>query len=310
MQLFEKQLDGFIEYLTVLKRSSDTIRSYRYSLKTFIPFLESEGIYDLKEIDSGTIRKYQERLMEKRDDPLSIETIHLLLRGLRRFFEYLKKTNQILCDPTETLIMPKLGGRLPGNILTKEEVTRIMAQADTSKPMGVRDKAMLELLYSTGARRGECARLTIHDVDYEGGYVRIRGGKGKKDRIQPLGTHACRWMKEYMLKVRPKLLDRNKADKRDDTLFLTRSGRRMPEGSASKVIEKYAKKAGIARHVSPHSFRKAFATHMLEEGAHPLYIQRLLGHSTGHILNRYIRVLARDLKKEHARTHPREKDKK
>ncbi len=309
MELFEKQVDGFIEYLTVLKRSPDTIRSYHSSIESFISFLQTERIYDLKETDPGVIGKYREELMEKKaGGALSLETIHLRLRGLKRFFEYLTKTTQLLCDPTETMIMPKLGKRLPKNILTKDELTRIMAQADISKPMGIRDRAMLELLYSTGVRRSECSRLTIRDIDYEGGYARITGGKGGRDRIQPLGTHACRWMKEYLLKVRPKLLERRKGDTRYETLFLTRSGRRMPVGCAGKVIEKYARLAGIKGHVSPHSFRRAFATHMLEEGAHPLYIQRLLGHTTGQILNRYIRLLAVDLKAEHTRTHPRERD--
>ncbi len=307
MQLFEMQIDGFIEQLKILKRSPDTIRSYRYSLKTFIAFLEEEEIYDLKEIDHEAIRRYQEKLMEKKGNPYSLETIHLFLRGMKRFFEYLVKTNQILCDPTEKLVMPKLGTRLPKNIFTKKEVKKILSKPDATSPIGVRDKALLELLYSTGLRAGECARLSIYDVDYRGGYVRVRSGKGKKDRIQPLGKIACRWLKEYITQVRPKLLERD-GSTGEERFFVSRSGHPIPVNYPSKVVKKYVRTAKVKGEAGAHSLRRAFATHMLREGAHPLYIQRLLGHSTGLMLDRYIRVLAKDLKKEHKRTHPREKD--
>ena len=300
-KIFETPLEGFIEHLKILKQSPKTISAYTQHVRQFLKWLWAEKeIYDLKEASDEKIRAYQSFISSKN---YSLETVHMKLRSLKRFFEYLEKTHQLLYNPAEKLVFPALGDRLPKNILTEREIKDLLNSPNTSRPIGIRDKTILELLYSSGIRREECARLTVHDVDYQGGYLRINLGKGGKDRVVPIGKKACEYLREYLLKVRPKY-----ASPDERALFISNFKKALGDQSIALIVKKYGRRAEIKKAVTTHSLRRSFATHMLKNDAHPVYIQRILGHSTSSVLNRYIKVAGLDIKKTHQKTHPREKD--
>lgn len=301
---FGAQTEGFKESLKILKQSKTTIELYEAGLKQFLNWLAGEKIYDLKEVTFEVMRKYQLLLLSK---SYSLNTIHVKLRCLKRFFEYLEKTRVILLNPAEKIILPKLGDRLSKNILSEEEIKKLLNAPNTSTPIGIRDRALLELLYSTGIRKQECADLKVYDVDYKGGSLRINQGKGSKDRVVPLGKKACDALREYLLKIRPVL---TKEDITNRSLFVSvlKEGKPLSEQSLRVIVKNYGKQAGIKQPVNPHAIRRSVATHLLKNDAHPLYIQRILGHSSTKTLNKYIKVIAKDVKKTHNKTHPREKD--
>lgn len=289
-------VDGFIEDMNLKKYANATIISYTESLKKFISFLDEMNITD---ICLNDLNNYKKALLED-EKKYSLDTVHLRLRAVKRFFEYLERNNHLLLNPSENLLLPKLGARLPKNILTKEEVKTLLKEPNTGFKTGIRDRAILEVLYSTGIRLNECVNLQVYDVDTEGGNLRINKGKGNKDRIIPLGKIACRWLKEYLVHVRP-VFDR----KDERTLWIGQRGDKIKPIWLNRVLNGYAVKAGIKKRVTVHTFRRTFATHLLESGANPYYIQKLLGHENGSTLNKYIKLIPKDLKKSHKKHHPR-----
>jgi len=209
----------------------------------------------------------------------------------------------LLINPAERLDLPLLKDRLPKHILTEQEIIKILRQPNIHNKTGLRDRALMELLYSTGLRRSECVNLTLWDVDVESGVVRVNQGKNRKDRIVPLGRKACDFLRQYLLKVRPKLT----YDPDCKALWIGLYQKPLEGEGLNCMIKKYAKKAGVSAPVSVHTFRRSAVTHMLRRDAHPLYLQRLLGHSTGESMKKYVKVSSKDLKKVHQKTHPRER---
>lgn len=307
MNLFEKQIQDYREYLKILKQSEKTITAYIQHINCFLEWIIQRGIYDLREITYEHLKEYQLMLMSELDKRYTINTIHLKLRSIKQFFAYLEKIQVLLYNPAEKMILPSLGDRLPRVILTEKEMERLLLAPNTGTFAGIRDRAILELLYSTGIRREECSQLKVYDVDYKGGYLRVNKGKGSKDRILPLGKKACDWIKEYLLKVRQQLLKKN-PDERN--LFINTFGKQLSNQSIGIIVKKHARKVKIGKQVTVHAIRRSFATHMLKNEANPMYIQRILGHTRMEILNRYIKVAGVDLKKTHKKSHPRERNKK
>ena len=187
--------------------------------------------------------------------------------------------------------------------MSKKEILKILNQPDPDNVLGLRDKAILELLYSTGIRNQELRNLCIYDIDIANNYLRVTRGKGKKDRVIPLGEIAATYVEEYLNHSRPKLLNK----KETNILFLTKHGRAMKNNGLIETIKKYAVKAKLEKHITPHSFRHTCATHLLKNNASLRHIQELLGHASIESTQIYTRVDISDLKRAHKRYHPRER---
>lgn len=306
---FELLIARFVERMLVEGFSPRTIDSYRSHLGFFLAWLDSETDVDaITAVTPEVLHGYQTWLYGYTDDEgrgLAIATQAARLSVVRAFFRWLVKTDVLLYDPAGSLELPKRKGILPRSVLTKKEVERMLSAADTTTTLGLRDRAMLEVLYSTGIRNAELRALTVYDLDLDRGLVRINEGKNAKDRVVPLGEVACRWLREYLDEARPKLLAREGVG--EQTVFLSKNGRPLLPLGVIDRIRRLAKAAGIERPVTPHSMRHTFATHMLRGRADIRHIQAMLGHASVATTQIYTRVEVTDLKMVHKRCHPREK---
>ncbi len=221
------------------------------------------------------------------------------LSSFRRFFRYLLREGVIQEDPTAQIAMPKIGRSLPKS-LTEEEVEALLAAPAVRDPLGNRDRTMLEVLYATGLRVSELVNLRYAQVNLNQGVIRIVG-KGNRERLIPLGDEAVRWLNEFVHGARDEIL----LDRQTDYLFPTRRGDRMTRQAFWHIIKRYARKAGIAKGLSPHTLRHAFATHLLNHGADLRVVQILLGHSDLSTTQIYTHVASERMKDLHSRHHPR-----
>jgi len=221
------------------------------------------------------------------------------LSSFRRFFRYLVREGVISDDPTAQIAMPKIGRALPHS-LSQEEVESLLAAPSVGEPLGHRDRTMLEVLYATGVRVSELINLKISQINLNQGVLRIVG-KGDRERLIPLGDEAQEWLKEFMDGPRIEIL----LERQTEYLFPTRRGDRMTRQAFWHIIKRYAKKANIAKHLSPHTVRHAFATHLLNNGADLRVVQLLLGHSDLSTTQIYTHVARERLKELHSRHHPR-----
>jgi integrase/recombinase XerD len=219
---------------------------------------------------------------------------------LKSFFKWLARNNVILYNPASDLELPKLEKRLPRNVMNAAEAESVINQPDTTTPLGVRDRAILETLYSTGVRRMELVGLTLFDLDVSRGTVMVREGKGKKDRMIPIGERALAWIKKYLVDVRPTLV----VPPDGGTLFLTVLGEPLSRNRLGELVREYVEKAGIVKKGSCHLFRHTMATLMLENGADIRFIQEMLGHENLSTTQIYTQVSIRKLKEIHTATHP------
>jgi integrase/recombinase XerD len=292
-------LHRFLESLRVRGYSSATVSSRHESLQLFLRWLREEvGTEDVREVTRQTIRDYQEWLLAR----YATSSAHVHLIALRRFFEHLEATDLILINPCVGLVLPKLEDRLPRNVLTPEEATKILNTPDPETSLGIRDRAILELFYSTGIRLEEMARLTVQDVDTQNGFVRVTKGKFAKDRVVPMGAKACACVREYLDSVR-----RHWGHREERALWLSV---RKPHGvihhqMIAVMVREYGKTAGIEKRVSPHVWRHTCATHLLNRSGNLVYVQRLLGHRSLGTTQRYTRVSIGDVKQTHTKAHPR-----
>lgn len=300
---FESHRQSFVESLRVRSYSPKTLKSYGQSLTLFFRFLSSNGVDDLREVSRETIAAYQAWLSSQ---PYTTWTVHQRLQSVRRFFEHLETIDAVLMNPCDALTLPKLHDRLPRTVLTKAEAKRVLDAPDTGTGRGIRDKAILELFYSTGIRLEEMTRLTIHDVDTKNGFLRVHRGKNAKDRVVPMGGKACDYVREYMSKVRAVWSRAN----RDERALWLRA--RKPHGALQDqfiaiMVRDYGKAAGLEARVTPHVWRHTCATHLVSSGANIAYVQRLLGHRSLKTTQTYSRVAAGEVQQTHRKTHPRQK---
>ncbi|MCP3922084.1 MAG: tyrosine-type recombinase/integrase, partial [Desulfobacterales bacterium] len=191
-------------------------------------------------------------------------------------------------------------------ILTKKEMNKLLDQPNLGTLLGIRDRAIMEVFYSTGIRKNEICRLTIYDADLTGKMLRINKGKGQKDRVVPVGKHAVRFLREYISRVRPHYTKKNRTNRH---LFVDRSGKPICKQAVCAIVKKYGKSAKIKKPVNPHLFRHCFASDLIKNGADLIAVQKMLGHVYPSTTQIYIRSLGIDIKKVHQKTHPREKDK-
>jgi integrase/recombinase XerD len=289
------------EYLSVLKLernlSDNTISSYRNDLNSLIKFLDEKEINDLSEITYSHLTEFFKVLNKV---GLTSTTAARYFSSIKSFFSYLHKNNYIEKNPVERLSSPKLSKNLP-IVLTIEEVESILLAADINTKLGLRDKALLELLYACGTRVSEIIILKISDLFLKEEVIRVFG-KGSKERIVPIGSSAIRWVEDYLLKSRPLLEKRLKSE---NVLFLNNRGTKLSRMGVWKIINRYTKEAGIKKEVHPHTFRHSFATHLLEGGADLRAVQEMLGHADISTTQIYTHIDRDFIKQVHKDFHPR-----
>ncbi len=300
--------DEYIQSLKVRNLAKRTIEARFFMLGKFFDYLQSRSAERIDTISKGIILDYQTELYQtinKRGRPNSVTYQNSMLSAVKGFMRFLKERDYIVRDPTLDISYGKQPKRLPRGILTATEARRIINTPDTQCALGYRDRVILEVLYTTGIRKQELNNLSLSDVDYHDGFLRIIQGKGRKDRIVPLGRIACRYLENYIKSVRPELIK----DPYNNALFLSTRGNRLSKNMVWDMVKKYAKKAKIKKNISPHTFRHTCATAMLKNKADIRAVQELLGHESLESTQIYTRVTINDLKKIHKRCHPREKEK-
>ena len=301
----QKLLFGFGEHLKMLGRSPATVKAYTGHVRLYLAG-ESR---DIKAVTRADMERYIAGLYEQKEKEkkYSTGTICMKVRSLKRFFEYLEQENSIFINPMEDIPEPKKVSTLPRSILTQKEITKLLDQPNLGTRTGIRDRAVLEVFYSTGIRLFELCGLTIFDVDLQGKMLRINQGKGQKDRVVPLGKHAVRFLREYISKVRPHFTKRNRKSR---VLFVNRLGEPLSKQVVSVMVRTCARQAGINtnKKVSAHVLRHTFASMLVKNGADVVAVQKMLGHRDLRTTQGYIRGLGIDLKKAHAKSHPREQD--
>lgn len=286
-------IDRFLDRLWLERGlSRNTQASYRSDLSLLARWLASRAV-PLVEAGEVDLREY---LAARALSPRSQAR---LLSALRQFYRHLYAERQRADDPTARLDSPKAGLRLP-KTLTETDVERLLDAPDIGTPLGVRDRAMLELMYACGLRVSELVGLPRTSVDLRSGVVQVLG-KGGRERLVPMGEHAMDWMQRYLRESRPELADGREAE----GLFLTVRGKPMTRHNFWRLIKQYAARAGIRRALSPHTLRHAFATHLLEHGADLRSLQALLGHADLSTTQIYTHVARARLRELHARHHPR-----
>jgi integrase/recombinase XerD len=292
-----QSLDRFLNYLIVEKGlSKNTIEAYSHGLNRFLNYLRRKGMEEVREISKLDIREFLLFLKKK---GLSSKTLARNLVSIRVFLRFLTEESILSANPAEEIESPKTAKTLP-EILSLEEVETLLEQPDTQIPQGMRDRAMLEMLYATGMRVSELTQLQVNHVHLEAGYVLVYG-KGSKERIVPIGNEAMKWARCYMGETRERLLKKRESP----FLFVNRSGKPMSRQYFWKSIKAYGRRAGIRKRITPHLLRHSFASHLLERGADLRSVQLMLGHADISTTQIYTHVTGERLKKIHQRFHPR-----
>lgn len=283
--------------------SGESVRARRTALGQFLEWCSERELRTPHEVTKPILERYQRHLFQARKangQPLSIKAQWLLVHHLRSWFRWLVRHNHLPSNPASELDMPPASRSSLPDPLAAHEVEAVLARPDVDTVQGLRDRAVLELLYSTGLRRTEACNLSVFDVEPLRGVVRVRQGKGRKDRVVPIGERALAWVQRYLDDARPELV----ADTHDQTLFLTRFGQRFVAAGLGQLARHYIHAAGIKKKGACHLFRHAMATQMLENGADVRYIQEMLGHANLGTTQVYTHVSIGKLQAVHAATHP------
>jgi integrase/recombinase XerD len=290
------RIEEFLHHLKALRYRPKSIKSYKQALSRFLSFLTAIDIKRLADVTARDLAAYRLELIDRN---YAQQSIGLYLRAVRKLFDYLEQTQQIFINPARSLILPR-GETKIKFVPTEKEMEALLSQPDLSRPTGIRDRAILETFYSTGARLGELCGMNVHDTELGQGRIKITG-KGDKERVVPMGRQAAFWTDKYLKDVRPGFL-RKRPD--GHALWIGFQGKRINPLIVERFVRDYGKKAEIIRPVTPHALRRACATHMLRGGAHPVQIQMLLGHASLRTLSCYLKVTVTDMMKTHARGKP------
>lgn len=307
MITLEQLTDEMIGYLKSLNYSKYTLKTIKHNLRSFTKYMKDNfNVTEVTELRIMHLKARHRHLCEKKTAkglPLKVRTINKHIEGLRVFLKYLEKNGYItnkLLDSVQYLKEPSL---LPGEIIEHKEARKFLDSIDTSTPAGYRDRTMFELFYTTGIRAGEFAGLNLKDVNLVHNTL-IVTGKGRKQRVVPIGRTAMRYLQTYIKAVRCFLLK----NRSEEALFLNKYGRRLQVQRIESITHKYEKKAKLKINLTPHVFRRSCATELIREGANMYHVKELLGHETLDTLKHYVKLTITDLKKTHAKCHPREKD--
>ena len=320
-----RDLEGLRDRYLAAKRSEGlaegTLRYRRIYLTHFLAWVREEGVLDVRHVTPEHARAYALALTRHRYPagrgeacelrPLKPRTRAVRLQVVQGFFRWLVERGVLLLDPTAALTLASKARQLPRHILSEAEVRKLLDAPDLSTPVGLRDRAVLSLLYATGLRRAEVSSLDVADVDLTEGTVFVRRGKGGKPRLVPLGESAAQDVVAYVTRGRPVLAEGHRMP-RTPALFVgvggpgrAHQGKRLEPEGVSQLVSRACQKARLGRLVRSHALRHAFATHLLRAGADVRHVQRLLGHSSVVTTEAYTHVAIKDLAEVHARSHPR-----
>ena len=292
-------MDGINDYLTYLRSKGNvegTVYWKNSHLKAFHDYLVEKNITSFEVVTTEIIEAYLAYLKKR----LKGRTVIAHLLAIKGLFSYLFKQNLIPADPAKEFELPKRGETLP-KVLSEEEVLQLLAASDLHTPVGIRDRAILELLYSSGLRRKEVVDLNLTDLDLERGYVTVRQGKNQKDRVVPVGEVACKFIEVYLKAVRWWFL----RDQTEQALFLdSMNGTRLSDNTIDYMVKKMRSRARLTKPVSAHMFRHSMASHLLSNGADIRHIQAILGHASVATTEVYTILAIDDLKKVHRQAHP------
>lgn len=295
-------MQAHFEHLRIRGYSEHTLKSRRGSLRRFIAWCDERGLQQPADVTKPVLERYQRHLFYYRKadgQPLTHASQVGCLAPLKVWFKWLARENYLLFNPASEIDLPKPSKKLPRAILSIQEVEAILAKADPGTVHGLRDRALLEMLYSTGLRRMEAAHLACYDVDLHRRLVFVREGKGRRDRVVPLGERALAWLDRYLLESRPQLIVTEQT-----ALFLSDYGEPLSPAYVSLKVKRHMAYAGINKPGSSHLLRHAMATHMLEAGADVRILQALLGHAQLSTTEIYTHVSIDHLRAIHDATHP------
>jgi len=295
-------MNAHLEWMRVISYSPETVRTNRHGLRRFLVWCDERGLTQPSDITKQVLERYQRHLFYYRKadgKPMSLGAQLGCLLPVKLWCKWLARENHILYNPASELELPRQGKRLPRVILSVPEVEAMLAQADVQMPAGVRDRALLELLYSAGLRRTETANLALYDIDFTRRLAVVREGKGRRDRVVPIGERALQWLDKYVMEARPLLLAHE-----HPMLFVNDYGEPAHPDFIADRVRKYKDYAGIRKPGAAHLLRHACATHMLEGGADIRFLQAMLGHASLETTEVYTHVAIEKLQAIHAATHP------
>jgi integrase/recombinase XerD len=296
-------LAAYLEWMRIANYAERTVKNYKTTVSYFIAWCEERGITQPAEVIRPVLERYQRWLYHYRKEngqPLSFRSQYERLSPVKMFFKWLAKNKHILYNPASELELPRVEKRLPKFVLTAAEAEQVLNCPDVQDPVGIRDRAILETLYSTGIRRMELINLKVHDLDADRGTVLVRRGKGRKDRMLPIGERALAWIGKYLADVRPAFV----MEPDGAALFITGYGEPLSANRLSDLVRNYVNEAAIGKQGVCHLFRHTMATLMLENGADIRFIQQMLGHAELTTTQIYTQVSIRKLKEIHTATHP------
>jgi integrase/recombinase XerD len=299
--------DQFVAWTVDVGFSPYTASIREQALRQFTDWCGGQGVTSPARLSAALLEEYQlyiGRYRTAKGTLLMATTQVTRINPVRAFCKWLTRQRLVSSDPATTLSMPRLPRRLPSYVPSETEIERVLAAPDVTTPLGLRDRAAMELLYSSAIRRLEMTTLKVTDLRIDRGEVWVRDGKGGKDRVVPVGGRAAHWLRRYLAESRNQLVN----NKSGGTLFLTDLGEPFVKNRLGDLVKRYLKRGGIRARGSCHMFRHACATHMLEHGADIRFIQEMLGHSDLSTTQIYTRVSIAKLKEVHARYHPAASD--
>lgn len=308
-------LEAWAAWLRLQQRHAASVKDHQQKLKPFLAYLAAHG-HTLDETDPRIIADYQaanfETISHKTGERLSCSSQINRLTALKNFFRFLHHTGKIALDPCSVIVLPRLPKLLPPVLLKPAEVMRLLKQPDVHNPLGFRDRTILETFYATGLRLSELIALTVDDLNFTENLITVRCGKDARGRLVPMGAHAADWLQRYLHDVRPVLLQSATrlalatTHHEQQTLFLNRFAKPLQKNGWHKKLLEYIRMARLDPAFSTHAFRHMLATQMLEGGADTRHVQEILGHENLSTTQRYLHIAKGELKKVHAKTHPRE----
>src|SRR5271157_2790747 len=299
----EAMMGEHLRALAVQNYSAHTVRNRQVHIGFFLQWCKERGLSEPVEVTRPVLERYQRHLFhyrKKNGEPLSFRSQHSCLVPLRVWFRWMTRQNHILHNPASELELPRLGRTLPKNILSVPEIEQVMLQPNLADPLGLRDRAILEVIYATGLRRLEIINLKLFDLQLDRGLIVVRQGKGKKDRYVPIGERAIAWLTKYIREARPQLA----LEPDDLTAFLTAEGEPFSRDHLTWTVRVHIVAAKIGKVGACHLLRHCMATHMHENGADIRYIQQILGHEDIKTTQIYTHVALRALQQVYAATHP------
>jgi len=309
MDVIKELIEKYAQSKKIRNLSEATIKGDIRYLNKFFEYIDKE--HSVTQIDRITrdiiydYQVYQYEKLNKKGKPNSVAEQNNAIKPVKHFFKFLKEYDYLVSNPSSSIAYAKEPKRLPRGVLTQSEARKILHAPDTTCAIGYRDRTIMETLYTSGIRRSEVINIKLTDVDYNDGFLMVDQGKGKKDRIVPIGRIACRYIENYIKSVRQEFI----RDPYNNYLFLSQKGNRLSKNMVWEIVKKYSKAGKIKKNVYPHTFRHSCATSMLKNRADIRSIQELLGHASLESTQVYTRITITDLKEIHKRCHPREKDK-